>query len=465
MTTLRIRLFAAAAALLCAAARASLPAPLEAALAAAKLAPEDVTLEVTPADSAKPLASLNAQVPKIPASVIKVATAAAALDRLGAGYRWETQILADAAPEGGVLTGNLYMKGSGDPELTVERFWLMLDMLRARGIREIRGDIVVDRTKFELGHHDQFAFDGDGNRPYNLGADAFLLAARSLGIRFVPEGGKALLLQEPVVGGVSLQESVPVAPGACVGWRAALKPDYSQPLRPRFHGAYPSECGERTLYYTTLPANAFVKAVFTEGWEQKHGVWKGIVRDGKTPEGAVLLARSSSGTLPAVIRSMNKFSNNLMARQVFLEIGQGAAGEPKSLARSREAVREWAAGLGIRPGDLEADNGSGLSRSARLSAAAGNAVLRHMWASPLMPEFVSSLPISGVDGTMAKRRAAEGRAHVKTGFLSSARSICGYVRADSGKTYAVTVIVNGARAAASSAFMDAVLDWVCSSAP
>lgn len=173
-----------------------------------------------------------------------------------------------------------------------------------------------------------------------------------------------------------------------------------------------------------------------------------------------MLASSYSEPLTKLVYNMNKYSDNIIARQLFLALANTQKDEPKNLEGARAAVYEWAASLRIPASSLKIDNGSGLSRTTAVSTDAFVTVLKHMWNSPQMPEFVSSLPISGVDGTMRKRHVAQGNAHIKTGYIQNVRSIAGYVQTKSGERYAVAAIVNGPSAINSIPVMDAVICWV-----
>ena len=173
-----------------------------------------------------------------------------------------------------------------------------------------------------------------------------------------------------------------------------------------------------------------------------------------------MLATQESRALAEVIRDINKFSNNVMARQLFLTIALEARGAPARVEQARAVVGEWLASRGVASGEVVLDNGSGLSRSERLTPLALGRLLSTAWQSPLMPEFVASLPLVGVDGTMRKRNGAAGSAHIKSGQLADVRAIAGYVLAASGRRYAVVGFINHANAQGAAAVLDTLLNWV-----
>ena len=444
----------------------SLPAPIQKALNSCKVPKSDFSLSVIPLSDKGTTLKFNGSTPRVPASSAKVITSAAALQLLGPAKVWTTRFVSSEEPDKkGVLNEDLYLVGHGAPSLTIERFWLLVDNLRARGVKEIKGNIIADRSHFDVTPIDPFAFDGEGNRPYNLGPDALMVNSRSFFIRIRPdkEAGVAYLYPEPRIAGVKLPESIPLSKEGCGAWRKQINPDFSNPLKPAFKGKFPLKCGPKDYFYTSLSADQYLQVVFADMWKKAGGSWKGKVVQGKLPEDSEdykVLASSYSEPLTKLVYNMNKYSDNIIARQLFLALAKTQKDEPKNLEGARAAVYEWAASLKIPASSLKIDNGSGLSRTTSVSTDAFVTVLKHMWNSPQMPEFVSSLPISGVDGTMRKRHVAQGSAHVKTGYIQNVRSIAGYVQTKSGERYAVAAIVNGPSAINSIPVMDAVISWV-----
>ena len=445
-----------------------IPAEVGAALTRAKVPLDAVTLLVADAEGKlPPRLSHRAGVPVNPASVMKLVTTYAALDLLGPSYTWRTPVFVEGAVRDGTLTGNLYIKGQGDPKLVAERLWLLMRRVQGLGIKSITGDIVLDRSAFEAFEADPASFDGEPLRPYNAAPDALLINFKSVVMTFVPDraANTAQVQFEPPLAGVQMQSSVPMSNGAngangdCGDYRATLKADFSDARRIRFAGTYPSACGEKVwpVAYTD-PKSYSVRTV--EGlWREMGGKLTGTVREGRVPVQAPALQPAfeiSSPSLAEVIRDINKFSNNVMAQQVFLTLSLPAA----SRVASQEAVRRW---WQDRIGSVEApqvENGSGLSRSDRISAQALALLLQSAYKSPLMPELMSSLPITGVDGTLKRSRAkAQGNAHLKTGSLRDVVAIAGYVHAASGKRYVLVAIANHANASAARPAFEALLDW------
>jgi D-alanyl-D-alanine carboxypeptidase/D-alanyl-D-alanine-endopeptidase (penicillin-binding protein 4) len=437
-----------------------LPPEIDAALARARIPRDAVTLLVTDVDPAQPpRLSHRAQEPVNPASIAKLATTFAALDLLGPAYTWTTPLYADAPVVDRTLQGNLYIKGQGDPKLVLERLWLLLRRVRAMGIDRIAGDIVLDRTAFEPLPLDPSTFDGEPLRPYNAAPDALLLNFRSVVLTFTPQPaiGQARVTVDPPLAGVQWPALVPLTTGDCGDWRGALKADYfGDPLRPRWNGGYPLACGERIWPVAFADPGSHAARAIAGLWTEIGGTLGGQVVEGRVPAGMVPILEHASPPLAEVVRDINKFSNNVMAQQVFLTLSLQARG-----LGSREGTREllrtwWQERIGPTPPTF--DNGSGLSRDGRASAAQLARLLQQAWASPSMPDFVASLPAAGIDGTMRRVRAPMA-AHLKTGSLRDVYGVAGYVHRPGGRRFVVVAIANHPQAQSMRPVVEAVLAW------
>jgi D-alanyl-D-alanine carboxypeptidase/D-alanyl-D-alanine-endopeptidase (penicillin-binding protein 4) len=403
-----------------------------------------------------------------PGSVMKLVTTYAALEQLGAAYRWRTEAYLEGALRDGVLEGHLVLKGGGDPKLNVESFWMLLRALRGKGLKEIRGDLVLDRSYFERSAGDAARFDGDPFRPYNVLPDALLVNFRSLRFTFLPEAanGAVRIHVEPRPPALELVNVLKTSEGGCPEGRAfrdLLKPTF-EPARQRaiFAGRYPSSCGEKDLNVALLEPNHHVGGVLRQLWGEMGGVWSGAVRDGAAPAAAQPFYVHESPTLGEIVRDLNKFSNNVMARQLFLTLGAEHSGPPANAAKAGAAIKGWLALKGIAAPELVVENGSGLSRNERISAASLNAMLQAAWRSNVMPEFIASMPVAAVDGTMKRRNRGDGvagNAHIKTGLLADVRAMAGYVLDRGGRRHAVVMFVNHSAAHQAQEAFDALLRW------
>lgn len=472
--------------LLATAARAddALPPTVAAALAKAGIPESAVSLEIQPVLAAggavdalvpnaergkrpvrtaalvSPLLAVNPDRAVNPASTMKLVTTYAALEMLGPAATWKTVAASNAPLVGDTLEGDLVLRGSGDPRFVVENLWLMLRQLRGRGIRTIRGDLVVDRTAFQPVAFDPAAFDNEPYRPYNVGPDALLVNFKAVSLRFVPDDARREIrvVAEPLLADFAIGAPV-YADGPCGDWRAKAQPDFGRTDGIAFLGTYAASCGEQTWNVSVLDPVRYAGALFRSLWTELGGTLRGTVRDGTMPPDAKVLVERESASVAELIRDINKYSNNVMARMLFLAL----SGTPATAEQAQRNIRDFYQAKGMAMPELVLENGSGLSRRERISVHSMLGVLQAAWISPVMPEFVASLPLVGYDGTMRRRLTAKtvaGQAHVKTGTLQDVRAVAGYVQATSGRRYAMAFVVNHPNAAAAQAAQDALLQWI-----
>ena len=480
-----------------------LPAEVLAELARAKLPPNAMAalvLEATPQLSQRktgaiqPLLSWRADSAMNPASVMKLVTSYAALELLGPSYSWKTPVYLDGSVSDGALHGNLVIQGRGDPQLVMERLWLLLRRVQSLGVQRIRGDIVLDRSAFAPMTQDPGDFDGEPLRPYNASPDALLINYKSVLLRFTPQPdtGLANISMEPPLANVMLPSSVPLVTGkdasACGDYRAALAPDFSAADRIRFLGSYPPACGEKVWPLAYADPDSYAARAVLGLWQEMGGKLDGRVRDGQASAGVMPAFELSSPSLAEVIQNINKYSNNVMAQQLFLTLSlapgsapnmtsgvasgvasglapglatEASVAVPASLPASRARVADWWRSHWGEPDLPLLDNGSGLSRQARITPQALGRMLQTAYASASMPELIASLPIAGVDGTLKRNqgRATQGLAHLKTGSLRDVTALAGYVHLPSGRRLVVVAMINHANAAAGRPALDALVDW------
>ena len=452
-------------------AQADLPAPVRQALRQAQVPPSAMSVLVAPLDGERPRLAHREAEPMNPASVMKLFTTYAGLQLLGPDHVWRTRVYADGKLQGGVLTGTLVVRGSGDPKLVLERAQALIEQVRAAGVQDIRGDIVLDNSVFEVTPRLQ-PFDDEPLRPYNVTPDGLLMNFRSLIFTFTPDAasGRALVRSEPPLAGLEVPASVPLRSGPCNDWRGGLQADFGDALRPRFAGAYPASCGERPWPVAFAASEQYAPRMFEALWRQAGGALSGQVRWGRLPAQARLLAEHDSLPLKEVIADINKFSNNVMAQQLFLSLSS-ELGAPGRFEASRVRLSRW--WRQQFPGQAEPiiDNGSGLSREERSTARSLARLLTQARRDPQAEVFSSSLAVAGVDGTavrMAERMPQSpliGRAWLKTGSLRDVASVAGYVQGESGQLYTVVAIINHANASQARPALDKLLDWTARDQP
>ncbi len=421
-----------------------------------------VAVSVHEVGAKRSLISLNDATPMNPASTMKLLTTFAGLELLGPAYTWKTEAYLDGKLENGVLQGDLILKGYGDPKFTIEQFWLWMAELRARGLREIRGNLVIDHSFFDLPPIDSGAFDNDPVRAYNVTPDALLLNFNTLRLRYLPENGRLHAIIEPPIDGIVLDNQlVAKSTGSCDNWDDTILVQATDE-RLLLQGGYPAECGEREHNLSVLSHTRYVEAVFRAVWQQLGGSFSGKPRDGVTSSQAKLFSTHRSEPMSLVIRDINKFSNNVMARQLFLTLAD-TTGEVASIPRSSAVMRGWLAKQGLDFPELVLENGAGLSRKERISAGHMAQLLQSVTESPYSAELIASLPILGVDGSVKKRlknSPAASHAHLKTGTLDGVKTLAGFVQAQSGKQWIVVFFINHPNAKRAQAAQDALIEWL-----
>ena len=439
----------------------ALPPKVDQALRQAAIPRDALSVVVIPLGAGTPKTARllhQADVSRNPASLMKLVTTSAALDLLGPAFTWRTPVAVDGVVRDGVLLGHVYLRGQGDPKIGVEQVWLILRRLQGMGIQKIQGDIILDRTAFEVPPQDPGGFDGEPLRPYNASPDALLLGYKSFLLHFVPDAANkvARVHVEPPLAGMLVQASVSLSNADCSDYRASLKADFQNPLRISFAGAYPLACADKVWPVAYADPPQFAPRTIHGMWLQLGGQLSGRVREGAMPPHLKPLWSHESPSLAEVVRDINKFSNNVMADQLFLTLGLNQRGLGNAVNTKAVIDAWWRERFGQEPPFM--DKGSGLSREARITPQALAGLLQWVWLQPFMPELMASLPLTGVDGTL-KRSKSTASAHLKTGSLRDVMGVAGYVDAAQGQRYVLVVIVNHANAYQARPVIDALIDW------
>lgn len=449
------------------------PLPVRQALDAAGIAPEAVAIWVQAVDAEQPDLAVNAGQALNPASVMKLVTAFAAFEHLGPAHSWHTRFATRAEIRNQVLQGDLHVVGSGDPVLGYERVWKLLRRLRAQGITTIAGDIVLDGSALVLPVHDPEAFDGRGLRPYNSGPHGLLLNYNTQQLQLFPgsdKGAAVTVVAEPALAGVLIDNRLTTSTVPCTLWYrdldARIEAVEAGRQRLVLQGSLPASCGPRTWSAAPLPAAEYGPALVAALWQEIGGTVGGQVRQGSTPGDVRVLFSDASPPLADVVRDMNKWSSNVIARQLLAALADAESRD--MVADGARVAQAQLAAAGIASTGLVIENGSGLSRIEQIRAETLGQLLITAWRRPWMPEFLAALPVAGVDGTARKRLAdspARGQAHIKTGTLNGVRAIGGYLLDHAGRRHALVMMVNHPQAAAAQAAQDTLLEWVWAGMP
>ena len=444
-----------------------LPKALAAAIKANGFTTEGIGLYIRAVDAAKPVVSFQAKQALNPASVIKLVTTAAALDMLGPGYHWTTEVYYTGKLSNNTLNGDLYFHGKGDPYLTPERFWLLLNRIKIFGIHAITGNVYFDNTYFDPEPVDYNAFDNQPYRTYHVGPNALLVGFQATEFHFSPGDKRIDIIPFPSSPKLKINNNVKLVNGSCGAWQKRLSLDTKTVkgvLNVNFSGRYASACDKRILYRRVTEADDHFQHYFLPLWEQLDGQFSGTIEKRNVPKDTSLVISEASISLAEVVRFINKFSNNVMTRQLLLTLGASSFEPPGTTEKGIKAIKQWLDKHKLNGDVLQLDNGAGLSRDTRVSAAMLGKLLHFVYQRSYMPEFMASLPVTGNDGAMAYRfkdGPLTGHAHIKTGLLDFVQSMAGYVTTAAGKRYVVVLLHNHPRAHTKAAekLQNDVIQW------
>jgi serine-type D-Ala-D-Ala carboxypeptidase/endopeptidase (penicillin-binding protein 4) len=413
------------------------------------------------------------------ASTTNIPTTLAALDILGVKFRWRTQAFLRGQLQDGVLTGQLELVGGGDPSLDADSLKQLMQKLRKRGLNQINGDILINRQAFAISEKDHAQTPvPNADRVHHVRPDAFVVNQSMLSIDFEPVAAtKSFRVQtSPALFGIDVINKMTGIAGPCQRHKSTL--DFTLDATAHGHtltltGNYPSDCGARRWEISPFSPAEFSKLAVRQAWLDAGGTLTGSVQDkplptsrvkggrGKTPKA---FAVQESAPLLEIVEEVNKWSNNVLARHLFLSLVQGFPNRSATLKEARNSMKAWLLRQGIGEELMQLDNGSGLSREERATPAALGKLLVLAWQNEMLRKaFLSTLPIVGIDGTMGSRlkdSAAAGKAFIKTGTLTGVRSIAGYVTAASGKTYAIVALANAANAHLAQPIHDRLIEWI-----
>jgi serine-type D-Ala-D-Ala carboxypeptidase/endopeptidase (penicillin-binding protein 4) len=445
---------------------AELPSSVADALKRAGIPQSAVGIYVQNVDSANAAIAHNDGKSLNPASVMKLVTTNAALDLLTPAYRWKTEVYRDGGVDKNSLNGDLIIKGYGDPSFKAQEFWRLLMSLRQLGIKNITGDLLIDKSYFAKQVGGRKTFDEETWRAYNAEPSAFLVNGRNTSFKFIATDNSVNVTQEFEIPEVQIVNNMKLSQGACGEWRSR----FGYTVKPKevgavvtFSGTFSPACEERYLELSVFDDEKYAFYTFKKLWKELGGSFNGKLKIVDSPANAVKILEQQSEPLGYVIRDINKWSNNLMARQLLLTLAAEKHSLPATEAKGASVVRNWLLNENIDAKELVVENGSGLSRVERISVQHLGQMLVSTYNSSVMSELMASLPILSLDGTMKKRldtSPAAARGHFKTGSLDGVSAIAGYMLDAKNKRHVMVMMVNHANAAASKNAQDALIEWV-----
>jgi D-alanyl-D-alanine carboxypeptidase/D-alanyl-D-alanine-endopeptidase (penicillin-binding protein 4) len=401
-----------------------------------------------------------------PASVAKVFTTGLALQTLGSTYQFKTSFHALAEPVDGVLNGSLYIRGTGDPAFLSSDLWASLRQLRTKGVDVIQGAVVLDDSVFSqqaislnLGEED--AFDDAPYRAYHAQPDGLLMNFGAMSIDFKINENTVIVVPEEAPKDWAFVSEVKLTQDNCGAWRNGLSLEFNKLGRNvvvTVKGNYPRRCGQSRLPIRVSVQDWLWESWIKEIWLQLGGKFAGPqggqVIKGVTPVNTVALYTHYGKPLNELVKQVNKWSSNVMARH--LELAVASTPEAFNLQ-----MKSWLNDLGIDSSDWFFENGSGLSRNTRINAKGLAIFLSRMATRSDFPDYLASFPRAGVDGTLQRRmNHVDGFAYLKTGSLNGIRSLGGYLRDKDGQFWALGVLVRGPSAFDSWVPMESLIEFL-----
>lgn len=447
--------------------QAELPEAVLQSLKENRVPAENISIYVRDLYADQAMLAHNVDLIRAPASTIKLVTTYAALKQLGPNYAWRTEAWLRGSLQDGVLDGDLILKGYGDPFLVYERFWKFLHELREQGLQQINGDIIIDNQYFDIPEHDPGAFDGQSYNVYNAGPSPLMFNFQASRILIKASADEAATQPDVMLEPASSQaidNRVTLVQGRCKRMHSRPKLSRDADGRLVVEGSFSKSCEPQSIMRVVSEPDQHVFDAFTEFWADLGGSLGGGLKIGRVTETDELFHTYASPTLAEQIRLINKWSNNVMTRQLMLTVGANRFGAPATLEKGRKAVLEILQEQGIDTQGIVIDNGSGLSRITRISTRQMAQLLEAAYRDAFMPEFMSSLSVPGLDGTLVSRFRKEdmaGRSHLKTGTLNYVTAISGYMLNRQGRRLVIVIQQNGPRASAAvgAKIQDEILRW------
>ncbi|MCH8248184.1 MAG: D-alanyl-D-alanine carboxypeptidase/D-alanyl-D-alanine-endopeptidase [Proteobacteria bacterium] len=430
------------------AAETELPGRIRSALDARNIAHDSLSVFVADVETGETVLQWRSDEARNPASTIKLLTTLVALDVLGPAYRWRTDVYAKGKLSSGRLDGDLLLKGYGDPFLVTERVWQLLRNIRHAGVREITGDLLLDDSWFDVGDYDPAAFDRQPLRAYNVAPNALLMNFKVVRYWFEPdhEAGTVKVRLDPPLENLGVKNRLGLANGRCRGYQRGITITANNAIdEVTFSGQFPSGCDRYSMDRAALTHNEFVYGLFGSLWRDSGGLFEGGWRNVIVEEDAEPLLSFDSLPLTDMIARINKHSNNVMVRQLLYTLGAEANGAPGTEESGKAVISKWLTDNGLASTKIAIENGAGLSRNTRTTAKDMAEMLQFAWRQPYMPEYLASMALSGLDGTLRRRfNDADllGKAHLKTGSLDHVTAIAGYLQSRSGRRFVIVAMQN-----------------------
>lgn len=401
-----------------------------------------IGIMVRSADTGRTVFRYNGKKEFIPASNNKILSSIAALSLLGKNFRFKTKFYLGGGIHSGVGHGGLYVKGFGDPTIDVGKLREIAGRIKALGINKIDGGIYLDGSYFDDVHYaegwDPEWFDKGFCPPvtaisFNYNSAKIKISASGV------QGAPATVRTEPAEFPFPIRNRVSTRLK-----KSGVRAEYNERNDLIISGYVSSRKKAETMELSVPDPFFYFGAVLKQVLEENGVEVSGNIDRGRVPKWSGKILTHYSEPLGTIIHEYNKESVNIIGESIVKVIGAEFSGVPGSWKSGTRAIENHLRRIGLN-GNFSMADGSGLSRLNRVSPEDITEALSKAYGDPdISEEFLASLPIAGVDGTLEKRfRNLKGRVYAKTGYLEGARSLSGYVFGKNGRVYVFSIISNG----------------------
>jgi D-alanyl-D-alanine carboxypeptidase/D-alanyl-D-alanine-endopeptidase (penicillin-binding protein 4) len=398
-------------------------------------------------ESSKMMISVNPNKKMTPASITKILTSSAVLDNFLPGTKFKTQIILDQKPTKSEIKGPIYLKGGGDPSFVSENMWFLVNSFKRNGVESIDGDVIVDDSLFDSVRYDDSRESTRVDRAYDapVGAMSFNWNSVNVFVRPGKKGEKASVFLDPDNSYSKLENKTKTIAGEKVSIEVHRKANGQQDVLV-VEGSIGDKANENVTFknitHPDLWSGHQLKAFLAQRGISVHGG----VKSGVAPVTGYVAAEYESKPVEDILVDMNKFSNNYVAEMLTKNLGLKKK-QPATIEAGMDMIREHLQRLGIESKDVDLVNPSGLTRENKVTPEAFWKVLRHLREDfRVQPEFLRSLPIAGIDGTLKKRMKGSGAerwVRAKTGFINGVVALAGYAGLKGGTSLTFVFIYNG----------------------
>ncbi len=413
-------------------------------LTESKINKGDFSLSLQKVNSDSSRISINSQKQRHPASLIKIVTTLGALEILGPNYYWETLFFTDGKIIDNNLIGNLFIKGKGDPFLTIEDLWKIVYEFRKLGILNIEGQIFIDSTFFQniVVNKKQTR-----NRLYEVEPNALMANFKRIDFHIQMKNKVAEILHFPPLENLKIKNQIRTSNKSCSSKNIKLVFTENSYLKNvLISGEIPHSCKEYKLSRSVLSAEDYFFYLFKYIWEStNNGKLAPNYSFKRLPTDVIPLITWKSKKLGTVVKSTNKWSNNLMSKTLIYSLGYNPTLGQALPELGIKSIQNFLSAHKLSSNTLNIIDGSGLNKDVRASTEDIIRILNFAWTRNIMPEFVASLSIAGKDGTtrnLFKGMELGNAARIKTGTLNNVISAGGYIFSNSGNIYSLAAIIN-----------------------